>query len=155
MDTLYLSALFRPSSLLLLFLSSALFSDFTLILRSPKMSLSCIFWSADKCWTQNAGKPRYLFEFNFAYTRFVLLPECHGWSAAPGSACLCRGPRGCFCSECCTNGESVAAPRVSLCQWRNWRVGRRTSRPPGKLNVKTGSPLSYILMFSILLVFSR
>ena len=26
------------------------------------------------------------------YSLFALLPQCHDWSAAPTSACLCRGP---------------------------------------------------------------
>jgi len=43
----------------------------------------------------------------------VLLSECHEWSAAPISACLRRGPRSYFRSECCTGGESMAAPRVN------------------------------------------
>jgi len=50
----------------------------------------------------------------FHYIRFVLLVECHEWSAASISTYLHRGPRGYFRSECCTGGESVAAPRVKL-----------------------------------------
>jgi len=33
--------------------------------------------------------------------------------------------------------------------------GRGASRPPGKVNVDTGPPLADILIYSILLVFSR
>jgi len=47
------------------------------------------------------------------YSVSVLLSKRHKWSAAPISACLRRGPRGCFCSECCTGSESVAAPRLN------------------------------------------
>jgi len=45
----------------------------------------------------------------------VLLLECLEWSAVPIMipTCLRRGLHGCFfCSECCTGGESTAAPRV-------------------------------------------
>jgi len=41
------------------------------------------------------------------YFRFLV-------SAPPISTCLRRGPRDYFRSECCTGGESVAAPRVEL-----------------------------------------
>ena len=34
------------------------------------------------------------------YSISVLFLVCHGWSAAPVFACLRRGPRGCFHSEC-------------------------------------------------------
>ena len=37
-------------------------------------------------------------------------------------------------------------------QWRNWQGGKGASRPPGKLNVKTGFPPVDILIFSILQV---
>ena len=48
------------------------------------------------------------------YSVFVLLSECHEWSAAPISAFLRRGPRSCLRSECCTGGESMeAASRVN------------------------------------------
>jgi len=51
----------------------------------------------------------------FSYTCFLLPLECHEWSAAPISAYLRRGPRGCFGSECCTVvARSMAAPRVKL-----------------------------------------
>jgi len=39
--------------------------------------------------------------------------ECPEWFAAPLSARLRRGSRGCYRSEC-TGGEPMAAPRVKL-----------------------------------------
>jgi len=50
----------------------------------------------------------------FHDTRFELQSKCHEWSATPISAYLRRGPRGYFRSECCTGGESMAAPRVKF-----------------------------------------
>ena len=47
------------------------------------------------------------------YSVSVLLSQCHEWSAGPISACLRRELRGCFRSEFCAGGESVAAPRVN------------------------------------------
>jgi len=48
------------------------------------------------------------------YNAFALLSECHKWSA--GAHLRLLGPwamaRGCFRSECCAGGESMAAPRV-------------------------------------------
>jgi len=40
-------------------------------------------------------------------------------------------------------------------QWRNWRGRIAGNAPPGKLNVKTGRPMSLHFIVSILLVFSR
>jgi len=51
--------------------------------------------------------------FSFVYTYFRTLSECHKWFAAPISSCSRSGPRGCFRSECCTGGESIAAPRMN------------------------------------------
>ena len=50
----------------------------------------------------------------------------------------------------------AATFNIPICQdrWRNWREAKGRSAPPGKLNVKTGSPLAEILMFIILLAFS-
>jgi len=39
--------------------------------------------------------------------------EDHKWSAAPIPACLRRGPRGSFHSECCADGDSKAAPHLN------------------------------------------
>jgi len=39
---------------------------------------------------------------HFRHT-FVHLSKCHEWSAASISACLRRGPRGCFWTDCCWN----------------------------------------------------
>ena len=36
------------------------------------------------------------------------------------SACLRHGPRGCFHSECCTGGESMAASSVNAEQEASW-----------------------------------
>ena len=47
----------------------------------------------------------------FYYARFCTQTECHEWSAAPITACLRHRPLGCFHSECCVDGESMAAPR--------------------------------------------
>jgi len=44
---------------------------------------------------------------------FLLLSECHEWSVAFISVYLRRGTRGCFRSECCIGGESMAALPVS------------------------------------------
>ena len=65
------------------------------------------------------------------YSVSVLLSECNEWPVAPISACLRLVPHGCFGSECCTGGESMAAPRVNcslaptqLCRARGW-TGRK------------------------------
>jgi len=61
--------------------------------------------------SQNSGLP-FTGKFNFVILVFLLLSEGEGWSSVPISACLRRGPRGYFRSECCTGGESMAEPRV-------------------------------------------
>jgi len=42
-----------------------------------------------------------------------LVSECHEWSEVAISACLCCGPRGCICSECCPGGKPIATLHVN------------------------------------------
>jgi len=56
-----------------------------------------------------------LYLFSFVLLGFCTLHfECHEWSAEPVSACLRCRLRGCFRSERCTGGESMAAPCVNF-----------------------------------------
>jgi len=52
------------------------------------------------------------FHFFRLYSVSVLISECHKWSAVAVSACLRRGPRGSFRSECCT-----VASQWQHCAW--------------------------------------
>jgi len=44
--------------------------------------------------------------------------------------------------QCWMNLRKRNESLISCCQWRNWRGGRGVNCLLGKLNVKTGSPLS-------------
>jgi len=55
--------------------------------------------------------------------KFTSFPfsECNEWSAAPISACLCRGPRGYFRSGRCTGSEDTKMLRHNTAQCRCYR----------------------------------
>ena len=68
-------------------------------------------------------------QFSFVMLGFVLLSECHEWSAASISACLRREPRGCLRIECRSVGKSMAAPHMNCSvqgkYWYRGLIGRK------------------------------
>ena len=83
-------------------------------LHSPGLQLPIQLVFADTVRYQQIEVTAIRTLFIFVYPWFLYsFRECHELSAAPIPACLRRGPRGCFRSECYTGSESVAAPRVS------------------------------------------
>ena len=80
------------------------------------------------CWKVNllTWKVWISLQFTSSYVIFILHSKCQGWSAAPISACLRRGPGDCFRSECCIDDVSMTALRVNRalhphwCRTRGW-----------------------------------